>query len=288
MWTQNAVSRIIRNEIYVGKIINGKEATKEIYNNRRIKQQQDQWIIVENPKLRIIDDETFHQAQSILHNRNNSFHTTRQRQSSKYLFSSLIKCRHCRRSFRRIERRFPNTCYVRWVCSSRNGNGIEACQNTVKINEEELLGEIISYLEAWLDHKAVIMEQAKKRCQALCTEADDSSSVLDLQKEMKRQQTKLKKFQDLFLNDMITMEELKEKSQPIKKQLQKAQEKLACLQTPGSPQEELKDRLDRLFHDIRQILNSENLTNEMLKRIIQTIEVDKDGNVEVILKKLGS
>ncbi len=287
-WSQNAVARIIRNEIYIGKVVNGKEATKEIYSSKRIKKQEEDWIVIENPHLRIIDDEVYDKAQNILHNRYDAFHIKKERQSNRYLFSTLIKCKHCHRSFRRVERKWKYGYYVRWVCSSRNGDGIEACQNLVKIEEDELLAEIISYLETWINNKALIIEEAKKQYEMFNSEMSNDFAIQDLQREAKRLQAKLDKMQELFLNDIITMEELRGKSFPVKKQLMNTEDKLKRLKQSDYSKEEIEAQLNNMFSDIRKILNSETVTNEMLKRIIEKIEVDDKGNVEVFLKRVDN
>ena len=67
------------------------------------------------------------------------FRLDKQRQSNKYLFSTLIKCKECGWSFRRIARTYKNT-YVRWVCSGHNGQGAAvACPNAVTVDEDELI-----------------------------------------------------------------------------------------------------------------------------------------------------
>lgn len=286
-WSQNAVTRIIRNEIYIGKIVNGREATKEIYSTKRIKKQEEDWIIIENPNLRIIDNEVYNKAQNILHNRYDSFHIKKERQSNRHLFSTLIKCKHCHRSFRRIERKWNYGDYVRWVCSNRNSNGVGACKNEMKIDEDELLAEIISYLETWLHNKTMIIEEAIKQYEMLNDDESNDFAIQNLQKEAKRLQTKLDKMQELFLNDIITMDELKEKSLPVKKQLKDTEDKLKHLERADYSEKEIEIQLNDMFSNIREVLNSETVTNEMLKRIIEKIEVDAEGNVEVSLRKVN-
>jgi len=286
-WSQQAITRIIRNEIYIGLIVNGKEATKEIYNNKRIKKEREDWIIVEKPELRIIDDETYYKAQEILHGRYDAFHIKKERQSNKYLFSTLIKCKHCHRSFRRLERQFTNTRYVRWVCSSRNGDGIEACFNATKIKEDELLEAIIEYLKGWLCNKEVIVETAKRQYLKSQKEGSENSAAQKARAEIEKCQTKLKKLQELYMNDLISMDEIKNQSQPLKEKIQEAEEKLRLLEVSNYSERDIEKKVDALSGDIYQILNAETLTNEMLKRIIEKIEVDEDGKVEVFLRKLA-
>ena len=51
--------------------------------------------MVDRPDLRIIDPETFEQAQQIMKSRGKAFKVDKERQSNKYLFSTLIKCKEC-------------------------------------------------------------------------------------------------------------------------------------------------------------------------------------------------
>lgn len=287
MWSQNAITRIIRNPIYIGQIVHGREATKEIYSNKREKKAQSEWVVVDNQSLRILDDDTFYKAQKILNQRYDSFHISSERHSNKYIFSTLIKCKCCHRSFRRLERQYTKSTYVRWVCSSRNGDGIQACQNSTKIREDELLAEIIRYLESWLDNKEAIMEEVFQRYMRQRSNENGDTSIAKLQADLRKQQLKQSKLQEMYMNDIMTMEELKEKSIPLKRQIQELEEKIRLIQKVPCSEGEIRRQIEELFRDVKEILNAENLTNEMLKQIIQKIEVDENGNVEVFLKKIG-
>ena len=92
-WSQNAVCRILTNELYTGKVINGKEEVADFLTGRRAGKDETQWLVVDKPELQIIPPEIFEQAQQIMQARGKSFRVDKQRQSNKYLFSTLIKCK---------------------------------------------------------------------------------------------------------------------------------------------------------------------------------------------------
>ena len=92
-WSQNAVSRILTNELYTGKIINGKQEVADFLTGQRKEKDETEWLVTERPELKIIDAEVFEQAQKILHSRHQAFNLNHERQSNKYLFSTLIKCK---------------------------------------------------------------------------------------------------------------------------------------------------------------------------------------------------
>ncbi len=143
-WSQNAICRILTNEIYTGKIINGKQEISDFLTGQRREKDETEWLVVERPELRIIEDEVFEKAQEILRGRNDAFNLNHERQSNKYLFSTLIKCKECGWSFRRTVRTYKNT-YVRWVCSGRNGKGADSCPNKTAVDEEELIQVLQEY-----------------------------------------------------------------------------------------------------------------------------------------------
>ena len=51
--------------------------------------------------------------------------------------------------------------------------------------------------------------------------------------------------------------------------------------------EQLEAVLNSTFQQIEDIADVRQMTNEQLKRIIQKIEVDKDGNVDIYLRLFG-
>ena len=51
--------------------------------------------------------------------------------------------------------------------------------------------------------------------------------------------------------------------------------------------DQLESILNKTFKEIEDITDVAQMTNAQLKKIIQRIEVDKDGNVDIYLKLIG-
>ena len=85
-WSQNAICRILTNEIYTGKIINGKQEISDFLTGQRREKDETEWLVVERPELRIIEDEVFEKAQEILRGRNDAFNLNHERQSNHTIF----------------------------------------------------------------------------------------------------------------------------------------------------------------------------------------------------------
>ena len=68
-WSQNAICRILTNELYTGKIINGKQEVSDFLTGQRRAKDEAEWCVVERPELRIIDDVSFAAVQEIMRER---------------------------------------------------------------------------------------------------------------------------------------------------------------------------------------------------------------------------
>lgn len=286
-WSQNATCRILTNELYTGKIINGKQEVSDFLTGQRKEKDETEWIVVERPELRIIDDETYEQAQEILRSRHDAFNISHERQSNKHLFSTLIKCKECGWSFRRTVRTYKNT-YVRWVCSGHNGRGADSCPNAVAVDENELIEVLQEYFTEILKQKKKVIRYVVGEFQRVYKAKDEN---LEYEKELTAQLSKLQKirqkYMDMYADDLISREELNEKIGGMRKEIERLENELKMVSYHLTKGEQLEAVLNSTFQQIEDIADVRQMTNEQLKRIIQKIEVEKDGNVDIYLRLFG-
>ena len=286
-WSQNSVCRILTNEIYTGKIINGKEEIADFLTGQRKEKDESEWLVTIRPELRIIEDETFDKAQEILKGRHNSFKMTHERQSNKHLFSTLIKCKDCGWSFRRAVRQYKNT-YVRWVCSGHNGRGADSCPNAVTVDEEELIQVLQEYFQEVLSKKKKVIDHVIKEFQRVYKAKDEN---IEYEKELNTELNKLRKsrekYMDMYTDDLISREELNEKIGGMRKEIERLENELKMVSYHLTKGEQLETILNSTFKQMEDITDVHEMTNTQLKRLIQKIEVDKEGNVDIYLRLIG-
>lgn len=286
-WSQNGVCRILTNELYTGKIINGKQEVTDFLTGQRADKDASEWMVVDRPDLRIIDPETFEQAQQIMKSRGKAFKMDKERQSNKYLFSTLIKCKECGWSFRRTVRTYKNT-YVRWVCSGHNGRGADNCPNAVTVDEDELIEVLQEYFAGLLKAKKNVIRYVVGEFQRVYKAKDEN---LNYEKELTAQLAKLQKtrqkYMDMYTDDLISREELNDKIGGMRKEIERLENELKMVSYHLTKGEQLESVLHQTFKEIEDITDVRQMTNAQLKRIIQKIEVDKDGNVDIYLRLLG-
>ena len=286
-WSQNAVCRILTNEIYTGKIINGKEEVADFLTGQRKEKDESEWMVVVRPELRMIEDEVFDRAQEILKGRHTSFHMTHERQSNKHLFSTLIKCKDCGWSFRRTVRQYKNT-YVRWVCSGHNGRGADSCPNAVTVDEEELIQALQEYFTDVLSKKKKVIDYVVKEFQRVYKAKDEN---LEYEKELNAELNRLRKarekYMDMYTDDLISREELNEKIGGMRKEIERLENELKMVSYHLTKGEQLEAILSSTFKTMEDVTDVHEMTNVQLKRLIKKIEVDKDGNVDIYLRLIG-
>ena len=286
-WSQNAVSRILTNELYTGKIINGKQEIADFLTGVRTQKEESDWLVTERPDLRIIEPEQFHKAQEILAERHRAFRINGERHSNRYLFSTVIKCNECGWSFRRIVRTYKNT-YVRWVCSGHNGKGANNCPNTVTLDEEDLIQKLESYIEEMLRSKKKIIAHVVREFSKVYKAKDENiDHGKDLEAELARLQKKRQKYMDMYTDDLISREELNEKVGGMKAEIERLEKDLRLVEYNLDKSDQLEDILQKTFQNIEDITSVHDMTNAQLKKILQKIEVDKEGNVDFYLRLFG-
>jgi len=286
-WSQNAICRILTNEIYTGKIINGKQEISDFLTGQRREKDETEWLVVERPELRIIEDEVFEKAQEILRGRNDAFNLNHERQSNKYLFSTLIKCKECGWSFRRTVRTYKNT-YVRWVCSGRNGKGADSCPNKTAVDEEELIQVLQEYFNRVLQQKNKVIDYVVKEFQRVYKAKDENAEYeKELNLQIARLQRMRQKYMDMYTDDLISREELNDKLGGTRQELDRLENELKMVSSNLTKGDQMEKILNDTFKQIEDITDVHEMTNVQLKRLIKKIEVDKDGNVDIYLRLLG-
>ena len=289
-WVQTSIVRMLKNPIYTGRVTNKKSEVTDFITGTRKDLPEEEWIVVERPEMRIISDELFNRAQEILEQRSNEFKLKSKREKTEYVFSTLIYCKHCGYSFRRIKRKYKEDGpeYIRWVCSGRNSMGVNHCPNTTVIDEEELLSAIKTYLKSIISNKKNFMKAVEKDFEKITKlRQSNERSEESLLKEIEKVTTKKQKYMEMFQNEVINIKELKEYTNPLNEDIARLERELKLITSEIKEKDVLEKELTKTIKTVDDILNNQTITNAMLKTIIDVIEVDSDSNVEVRLKLLN-
>ena len=166
--------------------------------------------------------------------------------------------------------------------------GVNHCPNTTVIDEEELLNAIKEYLKSIISNKKNFMKAVEKEFEKITALRENNErSEESLLKEIEKVTVKKQKYMEMFQNEVINMQELKQYTNPLNEDIARLERELKLITSEIKEKDVLEKELTKTIGTVDDILNNETITNAMLKTIIDAIYVDSEGNVEVRLKLLN-
>ena len=143
-WSPMAVERVLKNEIYTGVMVQGKEKTLNYKVKKRIKVDKKDWIRVEDTHEAIISKEDFNIVQKLM------LRDTRTAPDGTqlYLFSGLLRCGDCGGNMVRKKIRSAGGEYCYYICSN-NKNDKSVCSSH-RIREDVLSKVVLEMIKTHL------------------------------------------------------------------------------------------------------------------------------------------
>ena len=141
-WRPVSVQKIIKNEVYLGKLLQGKTKKLSYKSKKKIDLPRELWIVEENAHEPLIDVTTFEKVQEILKRKNNTRNRNRE-----YLLKGITYCHNCGNKLtfvtktekykeKRYERRYA-------ICGTANKGRCIRQYN----NYDKLENEILEYIK---------------------------------------------------------------------------------------------------------------------------------------------
>jgi DNA invertase Pin-like site-specific DNA recombinase len=280
-WDARGVKRLLSNPLYGGILVNHKYEIEDFLTGRQVALPEEERFYHQRPEWAIVPPERFRRAQEILASRRRQYASGEPfregRYSGKHPFSTLIKCAHCGRSFCRKSYTYQNT-RVYWRCVTNDQYTAETCDNPVILDEKELLEALRQYFSARIGDREAFIEKTLAQLNRRLPGVDPAQSRRELQAKQKRLLQKRSRWQELYANDLLTIEELRERLTALDRELQEVARQMDAPEPPGSDA--------GCSARIGEFLTLQTATNADLRRLIDRITVSRDGNVQVVLRKL--
>ena len=282
LWPDSSVRRILRNEMYVGNMVQGKNTTisYKIKQCRAIPKED--WIIVEGTHEAIVDRETFDKAQSLF----NQFIRKAPQKSEVDLFSGFVRCADCLRAMNKKTNSHPYGTYHYYRCGTSRKMKKSSCTNhTIRIDKMELA--VLASIQGMID-SAVEMDKLIKRINSSPVKKKESSHICSAIDTHTAELEKLKgMIIDMYTDwksGIISKEEyftLKEQLTEKTTSLEKALENLK------RTNEEFKNGItednDFISH-FKKYGKIDTLTRAMVVELIDKIYVHEGGRITISFK----
>ena len=288
-WDARNVRRVLTNPIYCGVLVNHKYEIEDFLTGKQVSLPKEEQFYHQRPSWAIVTPQVFQKAQEIMESRRIKYDSgepfREARYSGKHVFSTLIKCEHCGRSFCRKTYTYINT-RVYWHCVTNDQYTAEKCDNRVSLEEPELFEQLRQYISSLIPDKDGFIASVLS---SLDRHAPKSENSILSKKEIETKRAKLlarkERYQEMYASDVITLAELKGKVALIQDELKAVDAELKRI-TESAQSSDAEDTSERYRAEIIRFLDLESFTNMDMRRIIDHISVNKDGNVRVVLKKL--
>jgi len=233
-WTRNEVYKILRDDRYTGvwwanqqTIIKGKHRSRP----------KEEWIRLDFPELRIIDDETFNQAQTLLTEGRAKYAPA---PINEYLMARRIRCSCGYATSVRTENRKPSK-WTYYYCSTRVKENVPKCPMPT-VRGDVLEGKLWARLEAFLHNPE---EQLQTLQHAQADMAELYQEAIERMRECEATRTdyrrRLAVYSDQEAEGLISREMFRGKKAELDKKLAAAEE---------------------VYQEYQQLLANKILTNE--------------------------
>lgn len=289
-WNARGVRRVLVNPLYCGILVNHKYEIEDFLTGKQVNIPKEDHFYHERPSWAIVTPEIFQKAQVIMESRQIKYGSgepfKEARYSSKHIFSTLIKCEHCGRSFTRKTYTYVNT-RVYWRCVTNDQYTAEKCDNRVILDEPKLLKEIREYFASLIVDKEHFVDSIFESLNKQIPEAQNPEQVRqEIEGRRKKLLSKRDRYQEMYANDLIGMTELKDKLAGIAEELKGVDLDLARIAQSAQTASNAEQIIQYYRQEILRFLELETVTNVDMRRIIGHISVNKNGNVRVVLKKI--
>lgn len=205
-WNPDTVAQILRNEVYIGNLVQGK-TTYVSYKNHKIKHKdKSEWIKIENTHEAIIDEETFNKVQVAMKERTKPVKST----GIVHLFSGKVFCLECEHYMRK-----KNSAKHEYLVCSNNRDGYDDCINKASIRYDLLadlvLEAINKKIKKFYDKEKLNELDSKKKTSRFSGKINSlEKQRADIEKQISKTRNYLKSLYEDKVNGVITTEQFKD------------------------------------------------------------------------------
>ena len=279
MWTISSVKKILKNQMYVGDMVQSVQ-TKVSYKSKKKKSlPKSNWDIVKNTHEPLVDRFIFESVQNNIKRTTKTTITKRE----KRLFENLLYCKECGNTLTISYRKNHDYWTINCNRYSRDPKR-RMCEphfSPYEKLEEALLEVIRNTCKKYLN-KLDISEISKSINKKDNSEVNNN--INDLRKQEKALISKLDMlYQDKF-NGIVSEEMYLRISRETENSLIRIREKIQSLQDEKNDKKINKNELKNYEDKIRELIDIDNPSRELIGALIDKIIIDKDRNIEIIYK----
>ena len=285
-WSQNATCRILTNELYTGKIINGKQEVADFLTGQRTEKDETEWMVTERPELRIIEPEMYEKAQEILKRRAKPRRLgtdgKREKFSRKYAFSCMLECGFCGSTLtRRSWHSGSQYNKVIWQCVTATKKGKKFCPDSKGIAEETIEQAFIESYRLLCQNNKDVLDEFIARTEETLSDGNAGKQLAKVEKDIAALDAKRDKLVDMRLEEIIDKDTYEQKYFDLSSQIEQLQKQREDLQESAETESTMKKRIAEFRKTLEENEVLDTFDRYVFESIVEKVIVggyDEDGN----------
>ncbi len=275
-WSMFLLKNILSNEFYIGSLVQGKRRTIDVTIKKLENIDPKEWIVHKNNHEAILSEQDFFAVQELYQKRSKLVMDNREsRQSNSHLFSNIVKCKICGATFtykrKKVENYRPH-----YSCGNYEQKGAKGSEHKRNSITEELLIHLIKSELARISKNDF---NYIKDCFKQKKNVSKPTTATDIKKLDMRIEEKTNLSMSLltaYAKGMVGEVQYKLQNETIEKELKILMEQKEKLIAESKLIILHGDEEKKAIQLVEALLGLEtgHWTNEMMKRIVERIEVD--------------
>ena len=278
LWSSERISEMLQNETYLGNMVQGRTVKISYKSKKCLKQDRENWVVVENTHEPLIDKETFQKVRMLVNSRKH----TRSR-TYDFLLKGMIFCHECGYPLAVLNRKpvsgedrlfFVCRTYQRFTKA-----GVCSCHSIKEqVVTEAVLAKVREVCEAYLDPNklqpiaADAVEKARKA-------ENHEAEIQSIQNKIDSLTANLDKMYMDRLTGLLAEADFERIYQRVKMDRTSLEEKLKELESQKESPVSTEDRAREL---VQQFLDSAYTSRELLVSLIERVELTE--NKQIIIR----
>ena len=281
VWSHVSVRRILKNEIYLGVMIQGKRTTPNYKTKTVVTKAESEWLRVEGTHEAIISVRDFELVQELLRDDTHC----RAGDVTVPVYAGRIYCGDCGAAAVRKTVSYAGKRYVYYVCNANKHDKTVCSRHSIR---EDILGQVIYQTVRHQIDLLLDVDKALRQFENLSWEKHKLKQLdasIEIQEEVVRKNNTLRLgiYEDLRagLLDRSEYESLK------KELAERIAEATAAIEKLNKEKREILDGVSKQqswIEQFRQYENVTELTRPMVIHLIERINIFEDSNIEIVFR----
>lgn len=281
VWSHVSVRRILKNEIYLGVMIQGKRTTPNYKTKTVVTKAESEWLRVEGTHEAIISVRDFELVQELLRDDTHC----RAGDVIVPVYAGRIYCGDCGAAAVRKTVSYAGKRYVYYVCNANKHDKTVCSRHSIR---EDILGQVIYQTVRHQIDLLLDVDKALRQFENLSWEKHKLKQLdasIEIQEEVVRKNNTLRLgiYEDLRagLLDRSEYESLK------KELAERIAEATAAIEKLNKEKREILDGVSKQqswIEQFRQYENVTELTRPMVIHLIERINIFEDSNIEIVFR----